>query len=166
MSRTIVCDTGPLLHLSEADALDLLKLAGDVLIPPSVATEFRHLTSTRKLPDWAMICRLDRPTNDRVSEWIAKKVIDSGEAEAIGLALQVNCDWFLTDDTQARVFAESLGLEVHGSVGLLLWAVAQGHIDSHEQAQRLLDALVSSSLWISERVIREAAKAIEDLLQE
>jgi hypothetical protein len=82
------------------------------------------------------------------------------------LDLQVKCDWFLTDNTQARQFAESLGLEVHGSIGLLLWAVAVGHIESSEQAYQLLDGLIRSSLWISERVIREATKAIDELFQE
>jgi hypothetical protein len=41
VTRIIVCDTGPLLHLSEAGAAHLLSLAGKVLIPPLVATEFK-----------------------------------------------------------------------------------------------------------------------------
>jgi hypothetical protein len=55
-------------------------------------------------------------------------LIDAGEADAIGLALQEHADWLLTDDAKARQFAESTGLEVHGSIGLLLWSVAAGHI--------------------------------------
>lgn len=164
MSRIIVCDTGPLLHLSEAGAIHLLKLAGDLLIPPVIATEFKRHASKRKLPVWVKISDLDRPTHSRIAEWLDKEIIDAGEAEAIGLALQVKCDWLLTDDAQARQFAESLGLEVHGSIGLLLWAVAMGHVESREQAHRLLDGLIHSSLWISESVIKEAEQAIEELL--
>ena len=33
MRRIVICDTGPLLHLSEANAIDLLELAGEVFIP-------------------------------------------------------------------------------------------------------------------------------------
>jgi len=33
MTRIIVCDTGPLLHLSEAGAIHLLSSAGEVLMP-------------------------------------------------------------------------------------------------------------------------------------
>jgi len=40
MTRIIVCDTGPLLHLSEAGAIHLLLSVGEVLIPPLVAIEF------------------------------------------------------------------------------------------------------------------------------
>jgi predicted nucleic acid-binding protein len=166
VSRIIVCDTGPLLHLSEADAIHLLRPAGNILISPAISTEFKRNSSKQKLPSWVKIRQLDQPARDQISEWIKKEIIDSGEAEAIGLALQVKCDWFLTDDAKARQFAESLGLEAHGSVGLLLWAVAMGHIESREQAHRLLNGLIRSSLWISERVIREAEKAIEELLSE
>ena len=166
MSRIIVCDTGPLLHLGEAEAIHLLKSAGDILIPPSIATEFKRNASKRKLPAWVKISRLDEPAKARISEWSSKEIVDPGEAAAIGLAFQVKCDWFLTDDAQARRFAESLGLEVHGSVGLLLWAVAVGQVQGREQAYRLLDGLARSSLWISERVVKEAVQAIEELLQD
>jgi len=36
VTRLIVCDTGPLLHLSEAGMISLLQQAGDILIPPVV----------------------------------------------------------------------------------------------------------------------------------
>ena len=144
--------------------MHFLKLAGDVLIPPIIASEFNTNASKQKLPKWIEIHPLDQSARDQSSEWVAKEIIDSGEAEAIGLALQVKCDWFLTDDAQARQYAESLGLEVHGSIGLLLWAVAVEHIKSREQAKRLLDGLIHSSLWLSDQVIREATKAIDELL--
>jgi hypothetical protein len=37
--RLVVCDTGPVLHLREARALDLLAKMGEVLIPPAVDNE-------------------------------------------------------------------------------------------------------------------------------
>lgn len=40
--RIIVSDTGPLLHLAEAKALDLLKHAGEVHISETVDKEFRR----------------------------------------------------------------------------------------------------------------------------
>lgn len=35
----IVCDTGPLLHLREADLLPLLEVAGEIRVPPAVRRE-------------------------------------------------------------------------------------------------------------------------------
>ncbi len=81
------------------------------------------------------------------------------------MALQEHADWFLTDDAKARQFAESAGLEVHGSIGLLLWSVANEHILEKALALHLLDNLANSSLWISERVLQEARKAINALLE-
>lgn len=37
--KRIVCDTGPLVHLFEANLLDLLAAAGKILIPAGVADE-------------------------------------------------------------------------------------------------------------------------------
>jgi len=33
--RIVICDTGPILHLREAEAPELLAAAGDILIPPA-----------------------------------------------------------------------------------------------------------------------------------
>ncbi len=46
--------------------------------------------------------------------------LGAGEAEAIALARSLHADWLLTDDAEARVVAQLAGLEVHGSLGVLL----------------------------------------------
>ncbi len=166
MSRVIVCDTGPLIHLSEADVLHLLKLAGDIFIPPAVATEFKTNLPNGKLADWIQIHELNARSNSLVTRWVKNDDVDLGEAESIGLALQLHSDWFLTDDAEARQFAERIGLEVHGSIGLLLWAIASGHVENREQAYQMLNGLKRSSLWISERVVTAAANAIHELTSE
>jgi predicted nucleic acid-binding protein len=61
MRRIVVCDTGPLLHLSEANIIYLLRLAGEVIIPPVVAKEFEQNASDIRLPDWVMVKELDEP---------------------------------------------------------------------------------------------------------
>lgn len=165
MKRIVVCDTGPLLHLSEAGAVHLLSLLGEILIPPLVASEFESNSQGWKPPQWVKILDLDESVRDQAERWIQSGQIDAGEAEAIGLALQVSADWLLTDDALARQFAESLGLEVHGSVGVLLWCVASGHIHTQQQAEALLGDLARSTLWMSDRVLREARKAIGILFQ-
>ena len=38
-----VADTGPVLHLAEAEALDLLPMLGEVALPPAVAEEWAQL---------------------------------------------------------------------------------------------------------------------------
>jgi predicted nucleic acid-binding protein len=107
-----------LIHLSEADALYLLKFAGSILIPPAVMDEFKRNLPKGRLSEWIQIYSLPEQSNSQVLTWLEYHEVDIGEAEAIELALQRQSDWLLTDDAKARQFAESLGLEVHGSVGL------------------------------------------------
>jgi len=163
MTRIIVSDTGPLLHLSEAGAVDLLSLAGDVLIPALVAVEFESNAQNWSPPQWARIVELEKTARQKAEKWVKASQIDRGEAEAIALAMQENADWLLTDDAQARQFAEVNGLEVHGSIGILLWSIASGNIHDKETAFQLLENLANSTLWISKRVLQEAQKAIDVL---
>lgn len=165
MKRIVVCDTGPLLHLSEAGAVHLLAKMGDVYVPPLVAAEFEANSQGWSLPQWAKEVELEKSVRQKAENWVQTNQIDGGEAEAIGLAFQVHADWLLTDDAAARQFAESLGLEVHGSVGALLWSAAMGYIEDRQVAHRLLDNLAKSTLWVSERVLSAAREAIDNLFE-
>lgn len=92
-------------------------------------------------------------------------LLDLGEAEALALARQLGADWFLTDDTAARVIATRFGIEVHGSLGVVLGAAATGRLGEQE-ARRCLDSLFRSSLWVSPRVRAEALTALDALFRE
>jgi predicted nucleic acid-binding protein len=165
MTRIIVCDTGPLLHLGEAGAAHLLSLAGKVLIPSLVVTEFEANAQGWSPPQWVQVVALENSSRRKVERWMSTEHIHSGEAEAIGLALQEQADWLLTDDARARQFAESLGLEVHGSIAILLWSMATGIVQEKELAIQLMNRLAKSSLWISDRVLGEVYKAINTLFE-
>ncbi|HMB53033.1 MAG TPA: hypothetical protein VKU40_06950 [Thermoanaerobaculia bacterium] len=160
--RRVVSDTGPILHLHEANALHLLTAAGEVLIPPAVDREL-----TRLIPNWAPPDGLDcRPLSSagrkRAEAWTESGLIDPGEASAVVLAEELSADWFLTDDTAARVVAGGLGLEVHGALGVVLWAAAVGRLD-RDAATATLRQLFESSLWVSPRVRTEALALLDDL---
>ena len=139
----------------------LLRLAGEIFIPPVVAKEFEQNASDIKLPNWVMVKELDEPYRKKALMW--GNQIDEGESAAIALTMQMQAEWLLSDDAIARQFADSLGLEIHGSIGLLLWAVAEGHVESQVEALNMLNALSGSSLWISDRVLNQARKAIVKL---
>ncbi len=94
--------------------------------------------------------------------WLQAELLDAGEAEAIALARQIAADWLLTDDTAARLFANELGLEVHGSLGVILWAAAMRLLD-RPAAEQALTQLAASSLWLSTRIQRGAWAALEEI---
>ena len=162
--RLVVSDTGPLLHLLEAQALDLLKLTGEVHLPPAVAAEISRLAANwlSLNTDWLNVTSLIAPHDAQALTWAQAGLLDPGEAEALALAQQLSADWFLTDDAAARVLATSLKIEAHGSLGIVLWAAANGH-SNRDQAADVLDRLAQSSLWVSARVLAEARDALNKL---
>jgi predicted nucleic acid-binding protein len=105
---------------------------------------------------------LEEPHAAAALRWERAGFLDAGEAEAIALAQQMGADWLLTDDAAARLFAQSLGMEVHGSLGVVLWAAAIGHL-ARADASRVLDRLGRSSLWLSAGILREARAALDEL---
>jgi predicted nucleic acid-binding protein len=162
--RTVVCDTGPILHLAEADALVLLKYAAPVLVPPMVEAETTaHLANWRShRPPWIEVAPLTPRYAELSKAWFSAGLLDAGEAEAVSLARQVKASWLLSDDAAAALFAKSLGLEVHGSLGVVLWCVAQGFLSGRD-GRAVLFRLKESSLWLSERVMKEALEALARL---
>ena len=163
--KQIVADTGPLLHLHEAQALHLLPLIGSVSVPVRVITELRkhapHAFSAT-LPAWLNVAPLSPAAQQRATAWQQSALLHSGEAETLALAAESRPDWFLTDDAAARLMAESMSMEAHGSLGVVLWCAAQ-HLIPKAAAESSLTNLENSSLWLSPRVRAEARMALTKL---
>lgn len=159
-----MCDTGPLLHLGEAGVRDLLPPAGDVHIPIAVDREMRSYEAAWDLqrPAWLHVNQLDSGAALEARSWQQAGLLHYGEAQAIALTRQLRADWLLTDDAAARLLAKSWGLEVHGSLGLVLWSAAVGHL-SRPEAESALDRLARSSLWVSPSVLQAAKAALEQM---
>lgn len=162
--KRIVCDTGPLIHLGEAGVRDLLSPAGDVHIPIAVDLEMRSYEAAWHVhrPAWLHVTQLDSGPAIEARSWQQAGLLHHGEAQAIALARQLRADWLLTDDAAARLLAHSWGLEVHGSLGLVLWAAAMSHL-SRPEAETALDGLARSSLWVSPSVLLAAKAALNQM---
>jgi predicted nucleic acid-binding protein len=162
----IVCDTGPILHLHEAGLLELLKKAGDIYIPKFVHFELKEQSPQweNKKPDWLLVESLSPEETSQAELLSASGLLDSGEAAAIILSKRLNAVWFLTDDTEARIFATLSGIEVHGSLGIVLWSAAVGHLN-YDQSRSALDRLSKTSLWISKAVLSQAYQALDNIFE-
>lgn len=163
--KRLVSDTGPLLHLHEAGCLDLLSQVGQVVVPLEVIHELRRFLPPAwfaDLPGWIHCQSLTPRARERAGAWQQAGLLQAGESEALSLALELRPDWLLTDDAAARLMAESLGLEAHGSLGVLLWVAARGLLKS-EDAETRLTALERSSLWLSPKVRKEARAALKQI---
>jgi len=160
----VVCDTGPILHLHEVGVLNVLAGAATVVVPRAVRDELRELIPgwRRRRPRWLTVRGLSaEQRNDPVVRQLARE-LGAGEAEAIALARLLKADWLLTDDAEARVIAQLIGLEVHGSLGVILWGAATGRL-AEAEASDALNRLRRSSLWISTTVFEEARRALRKL---
>lgn len=163
--KRVVADTGPIFHLHQAGALHLLPLIGEISLTPTVLAEVqRHAPELFRapLPAWARLVSLSSSATRRAAEWQQAGLLHSGEAEALALAFDTRPDWFITDDAAARLMAELLGLEAHGSLGIVLWAAGQRMIPKTE-AETLLNGLEASSLWLSPAVKAQARAALNNI---
>lgn len=118
--KTVVCDTGPMLHLREANLLDLQSEIGKVFITKMVDIELTDIDASwkRQRPTWISIEELSKVESSQAKVLHGLGSLNAGESEAIILAQRLKVDWLLTDDTAARVFAKAMELEVHGSLGV------------------------------------------------
>jgi len=165
--RLIVCDTGPILHLQEARLLELLQKSGKVYIPRMVDIEMDELYPLwrKQRPEWITIEPLLPDETEQAESLFLSGLLGFGEAEAIILAKRLKPEWFLTDDTEARIFASSLGMEVHGSLGIVLWSAAIGHLN-YSESKEALERLSQTSLWISKDIMSQAKKALKTMFGE
>ncbi len=80
-----VCDTGPRLHLSEANTLATLRHVGDIHAPPQVITEISHHLTEWQTPAWVTIDALDTFHAAEAAAWL--------QAELRTLARQRPLPW-------------------------------------------------------------------------
>ncbi|OOQ58835.1 DUF3368 domain-containing protein [Mucilaginibacter pedocola] len=116
----VITDTSCFIILEKLQALHLLpQLFGNIITTPEIAAEYGN-----PLPDWVNIQTV---TNTELQQQLAQQV-DPGEASAIALAAEIDCDYLLTDDKDARKLAAKRGIAIKGSGGVLLLAKELGAI--------------------------------------
>ncbi len=144
----IVSDSGPLIAFGKIGRLNLLEtLFRRVLIPDAVFHEVvvagRGRPGSRNVAKSAWLER--RPLTDRAPLAQLPSNIHAGEREAILLAHTLGLP-LLIDERRGRSFAGSIGVEVFGSLRVLVEAYRRGIIDD---AAALAEQMVVSGYWIS-----------------
>ena len=116
----LIADSSALVALSIVDKLDVLeKLFGDVYVPRAVYAEVskENKAESHKLAKYCKNRVLDIQSSANFNITLGQ-----GESEAIVLYTEQNADFLLCDDKKAKKFAQSFGLKVIGSLGILLKA--------------------------------------------
>jgi len=162
---TAVSNAGPLIHLAKIGRLNLLKeIFHEIIIPRTVKVEVIDKGKEKGKPDAFLIGNIDwiKVVDDPSdADQLAEKVgIHRGEACAILLAKSLKVP-VLLDDSDARKFALGLGLEVVGSVGIIIRGVKLGLISKEDELKDL--EKLANIMWLSVDVYEKARKVIESL---
>ena len=84
-----------------------------------------------------------------------------GEKAAISLCLEKDIKFFLSDDKKARNYARSLGIEVIGIIGILLYSLQDNKI-SKEEFMKIINELIEKGYSLSPELYAEVIKKITE----
>ncbi len=79
--------------------------------------------------------------------------LDRGEIDVILLARELEADWVLIDEKLARQIAAAMGLQVKGTLGVLLIAYRLGLL-TRVEALEAVHKLARSSVRLSDKLVR------------
>jgi predicted nucleic acid-binding protein len=154
-SRIVILNATPVIALTLINQLDLLRrLYGEVIIPPAVQAEvlaggpgspgFAELQTAK----WIRATPLQDPRRaDLLSD------LDRGEAEVVALAQELDATLVIIDERLARLHARRLGLNLTGTLGVLLRAKERGLVPA---VKPLIDQLQQGGFRLDDFVIAEA----------
>lgn len=151
----VVVNASPIIFLSKLNALDLLvDLFPEVLIPRSVVKEVGDIS----IPEKAQVMDVSLPGRKFVMGALGR--LHEGELEVIVLALERNADLVLLDDLAARRKAKRMGLQVMGTIGLILSAFRNQKVTREQSLEFLEDLTKKHGLFISKDVLGKVKEEI------
>ena len=160
MGNNAVSDTGPIIHLSEINLLNALKIFHNVYIPSEVKKEL--IKNKIKIPSFLRSLKLNGKFKEVSAILTNKFSLDLGESQAIALALQEKINYFLTDDLEAREIAKTYNLEARGTVGIISRSFRDKIIDKKTAIEKIKELHIKSSLFITKELVSEIIKTILD----
>ena len=145
--RKVVANTTPLIALADIGQLELLHhLYGEILIPAAVMDEIESEPARTMVTNADWIKQIS--INDPERKILFKARLHAGEVEVILLAEDEKADLVIMDDNSAKKTAKYLGLNVTGTLGILLKAKQTGKIQT---VKPLIQQLIDNGLYVDEQ---------------
>lgn len=143
MPKNIVCDASCLILLNKINRLELLqRLFGIVHITEIISQEFNA-----PIPQWVEIHNSESALQKGLLN-----ILDAGEASAIALATQLDDSLLIIDETKGRKIAKRMGIDITGTLGMLLVAKKKGHISS---VKMVMNEIQSTNFRVSPIIIQK-----------
>ncbi len=165
--KSAVSNSGPLIHLAQANLLKLLRLYKTV-IPTQVKAEVVDMGKAKGFSDAVLVEQaiergllsvVEVEVPSRIAEAAEVAGLHDAEIAVVYHAYKTHAVALLDEDA-ARVFATGLGITVRGSLGVLVEGVKEGVISYSESIQGL-DRL-SDIMYLSSDVYKLILKVLED----
>jgi len=149
-----VLDTSPLILLSRIVRLDLLLTIGRRLVVPIPVLEEIRAKGEQDLAVQQVrgASYLEAVPAPATPESILRWDLGRGESSVLAWATETHGALALLDDMAARRCAESLGVPLLGTAGLVLLAKRRGHIPA---ASPVLSELVEAGMYLSDTTLSE-----------
>lgn len=153
----VVSDTTPIISLIKIDKLDILEaMFGEVQIPEAVFHELTSNVLFREEAKAVIECNHIKkmPVDNMQSVNLLRRStnLDAGESEAIVLADSLDNSILLIDEAKGRRIAKNMGLNIMGTIGILLVAYEDGLLDK-ESIEECIEGIRNSNLRISETLL-------------
>jgi predicted nucleic acid-binding protein len=147
----VVSDATPIISLAKIDMLDIMgRLYDEVLLPKAVYDEVcRNQTFAEEAAAIQKCTFMNVKTVNREQsvKLLRASGLDLGESEAIVLADSLPDALLLMDERKGRQIALNMGIQIIGTLGILLHAKKIGLIP---RIKPLLDSLLKANIRISE----------------
>lgn len=158
----VIADAGPIIHLDELGCLDILNDFDSIIVPETVWLEVqRHrplaLTSSNTL----FVRQSARQLSPMVKTLTPLYTLHAGEQEALHLCVEFSDCLLLTDDTAARLAAQSLDISAHGTLGLLIRAIRSQYRSKSEVLGLLREIPKRTTLHIRPALLQEVIVNVE-----
>ncbi len=161
MAEPAVVDASPLIFLAGAGLAELVQLAGTpVQIPRAVVEEIERFgpedatAMAVKRLDWLVVVD-SGPTPAIIERWD----LGSGETSVLTWAHTHPGTTAVLDDLAARRCANSLGIPIRGTLGLILIAKRRGVIP---EARPVLEQLRAAGMYLSNAVMNRALETVAE----
>ena len=158
--RKVVVNTTPLIALSHVGQLDILKkLYGEIIIPKAVYRELSAKTESicKKAVDRSLEWIRVENIKNQMAKTMYKTQLHDGEVEVMILSKEIAADVVIIDDANAKKHAKYLGLPVTGTLGVLIKAKREGHIN---ELKPILHQMAENGIYISKSLIELCLKQV------
>ncbi len=157
----VIVNSMPIISLGKIDRLALLqKRFGEIIIPQAV---FREVTAKNDAvrdmllqnASWIHVLPVTTPEDRKMY----KAKLHDGEVEVMMLARELHADLVVIDDGPARKTAEYLGLNVTGTIGVLIKCRQTGEIPA---VLPLLQELMKKGVYLKPSLIAAIQRIVDE----